>query len=207
MGKTIHLTTPLKKEDVEKLQIDDVVYLSGELYTFMYYSHYADVLELIRAGKPLPEHMNLDGAVAYHTGTIFKRREDGTYDFRGICATTSSKFNATTPEIIREAGIRAVIGKGGMDRNVLNTMQEYGCVYLSVVGGCSAIYQEKVVTVGDEYWPQKSWADNMLRLVVKDFGPCYVAMDAHGNSVYEEISRQAERRRESMYRFLGIDRA
>lgn len=202
MGKTVYLTTPLKKSDVEALQLDDVVYLTGDLYTFMYYNHYSNVLDLIRAGEPLPENMELDGAVAYHTGTIFKRLEDGTYDFRGICATTSSKFNSTTPDIIREAGIRAVIGKGGMDKTVLQTMQDCGCVYLSVAGGCSAIYREKVVTVGNEYWPQKSWADNMLRLVVKEFGPCYVAMDAHGNSIYETIGNQAESKRESIYKFL-----
>ena len=206
MGKTVYLTTPLKKEDVEKLEIDDVVYISGEMYTFMYYNHYENVLDLIRKGEALPENMNLDGAVAYHTGTIFKRLGNGEYDFRGICATTSSKFNAMTPEIIREAGIRAVVGKGGMDKIVLNTMQECGCVYLSVAGGCSAIYREKVVTVGDEYWPQKSWADNMLRLVVKDFGPCYVAMDAHGNSIYETIGRQAEENRNAIFRYLGIDK-
>lgn len=205
MGKTVYLTTPLKKKDVEALQIDDIVYITGDLYTFMYYSHYSNVLDLIRAGKPLPANMNLDGAVAYHTGTIFKRLEDGDYDFRGICATTSCKFNSMTPDIIREAGIRAVIGKGGMDETVLKTMQECGCVYLSVAGGCSAIYQEKVVTIGDEFWPQKSWADNMLRLVVNEFGPCYVAMDAHGNSIYETIAQQAERKKQSIYDFLAND--
>ena len=205
MGRTIYLTTPLTKTDVEELNIDDEVYITGELYTFMYYSHYKNVLDLIRSGEELPDNMNLEGAVAYHTGTIFKRLDDGGYDVRGICATTSSKFNAMTPDIIKEAGIRAVIGKGGMDKRVLETMQECGCVYLSVAGGCSAIYKEKVITVGDEYWPQKSWADNMLRLVVKDFGPCFVTMDAHGNSIYEQIKKQADRTREAIYDYLEIE--
>jgi len=203
MAKTVHLTTPLKKEDILNLEIDDIVYISGDLFTFMYYDHYTKVLDLIRAGEELP--MELEGAVAYHTGTIFRRLEDGSYDFRGICATTSSKFNALTPPIIREAGIRAVVGKGGMDKNVLDTMKECGCVYLNVVGGCSAIYKEKVITVGDEYWPHKSWADNMLRLEVKEFGPMFVTMDAHGNSIYEDIGSLAEENRPLIYKKLGID--
>lgn len=206
MCKTVHLTTPLKKSDVEALQIDDVVYLTGDLYTFMYYDHYNNVLKLIREGKPLPKNMNLEGAVAYHTGTIFRRLGEGKYDFRGVCATTSSKFNALTPPIIREAGIRAVMGKGGMDISVLDTMRECGCVYLSVAGGCSAIYREKVITIGDEYWPQKSWADNMLRLEVCEFGPCFVAMDAHGNSSYENTGSLAEKNRAGIYEYLGIEK-
>lgn len=204
MGRVYYLTTPLKKSDIEQLQIDDTVYLRGELYTFMYYNHYENVLQLIREGKPLPENMNLDGAVAYHTGTIFKRLGNGNYDFRGICATTSCKFNEQTPPLIREAGIRAVMGKGGMDKTVLDTMRECGCVYLSVAGGCSAIYKEKVITVKDEYWPQKSWADNMLKLEVKDFGPCIVTMDAHGNSIYEDIGSNAEKNKQEIYKYLGI---
>lgn len=203
MANIVHLKTPLKKEDVAGLKIDDIVYISGDLYTFMYYDHYTNVLDLIEAGKKPP--MELEGAVAYHTGTIFRRRDDGSYDFRGICATTSSKFNALTPPIIEKAGVRAVIGKGGMDKNVLDTMQKCGCVYLNVVGGCSAIYKEKVITVGDEYWPHKSWADNMLRLEVEEFGPLFVTMDANGNSIYEDIGNFAEENRPQIYKTLGID--
>ena len=31
MPKTVYLTTPLKKEDIEALEIDDVVYITGDL--------------------------------------------------------------------------------------------------------------------------------------------------------------------------------
>lgn len=204
MSKTVYLTTPLRKEDVEALEIDDVVYLSGEVYTMMYADHFTRITEMIDRGETPP--MALEGAVMYHTGTIFRRREDGSYDFRAIGTTTSSKFNGFVPDFLRKTGMKAVMGKGGMDQNTLEAMQECGCVYLALVGGCSAIYTEKVEELAEEYWPEshKSWADNMLRLKVKNYGPLFVSMDAHGHSIYQNTADDSEKMRPEIYRKLGI---
>ena len=70
--------------------------------------------------------MNLNGGVIYNTGTIWRRTEDGRYDMRALGATTSSKFNQQTPPFIAATGIRAVIGKGGMDQATLDAMKQYG---------------------------------------------------------------------------------
>ena len=98
------------------------------------------------------------------------------------------------------------MGKGGMDQNTLDAMQECGCVYLALVGGCSAIYTEKVEKLEEEYWPEthQSWADNMLRLRVKDYGPMFVAMDAHGNSIFKDTGESAEKMRPEIYRKLSV---
>ena len=93
---TVYLTTPLKKEDIEKLELDDVVYISGDLYTMMYADHFTRIMDMIDAGEKLP--MELEGGVIYNTGTIFRRNDDGTYDFRAIGTTTSSKFNPYTAD-------------------------------------------------------------------------------------------------------------
>ena len=97
------------------------------------------------------------------------------------------------------------LGKGGMDSACLEAMRECGCVYLALAGGCSAIYTGKVDRIEREYWPEshKSWADNMLKLNVTDYGPMFVSMDAHGHSLYEG-GDSAESRREIIYEKLGI---
>lgn len=197
MSKTVTLSTPLSAGDAAALRLDDTVYLSGDLYVMMYAEHFQRVAGLLREGLKPP--MDLSGGVIYHTGTVFRRREDGSRDFLGIGATTSSKFNAYTPEFLELTGVRAVIGKGGMDRACLDAMRCCGCVYLAVAGGCSALYTEKVEGIAEEYWPQKSWADNMLRLRVKDYGPLFVSMDAHGESLYERVAAQAAARRQAIY--------
>ena len=102
--------------------------------------------------------------------------------------------------------MRAVLGKGGMDKNTLDAMRECGCVYLALVGGCSAIYTCKVDRLEREYWPEtcRSWADTLLKLNVTNYGPMFVSMDAHGNSIYESIGDRAEENRGEIYKKLGI---
>jgi len=201
MSKTVYLQMPLTEEQVRSLELDDVVYLSGDAYTMMYLDHFSRLIGMMEAGEPLP--MELRGNAIYNTGTIFRRREDGTYDFRAIGTTTSSKFNADTPAFIRLSGVRAVIGKGGMDEHVLAAMRECGCVYLAAVGGCSAIYTPGV-EIEREYWPQKSWADNQLKLRLTNFGPLFVGMDAHGNSIYANSAHAALEHLPEIYQRLGI---
>lgn len=202
MGKTVYLTTPLDAEKIRSLELDDIVYLSGTVYVMMFDNQFEKLMEPIRRGEPSP--LDLDGGVIYHTGTIYRKREDGTYDFRAIGATTSMKFNAQTPEIIKKTGVRAIIGKGGMNKAVLDAMEECGCVYLSVVGGCSAIYTPQVEDIEKEIWPQKSWSKNVLQLKVDQYGPLFVAMDANGNSVFEQVGNAAETNREEIYKKLQI---
>lgn len=202
MPKTVYLTTPIDEAQIRQLELNDVVYISGSVYVLMFLDQFEKLMAPIREGKLSP--LNLEGGVIYHTGTIFKKNDDGTYDFRAIGATTSSKFNKPTPEIIRKTGVRALIGKGGMSAEVLEAMKECGCAYLSVVGGCSAIYTPHVAEIEEEFWPQKSWSKNGLKLKLDQFGPLFVAMDANGNSVFEEVGDAAKLSRPEIYKKLNI---
>lgn len=201
--KRVYLTTPLLEQDIENLKIDDEVYLSGEIYIMMYADHFNIIMGMLDRGEKPP--MELKGAATYHTGTIFCRTEEGGFDLKAIGATTSSKFNSFTPDFIRKTGIRAVIGKGGMDDNVKKAMKDYGCVYLAIAGGCSAIYTDKVEKIECEYWPQKSWADNMLKIRVREYGPLFVSIDSKGNSIYNMNRITVEKNQKEVYKKLGIE--
>jgi Tartrate dehydratase beta subunit/Fumarate hydratase class I, C-terminal domain len=202
MPKTVHLQTPLAEKDIKNLQLDDVVYLSGDAYSMLYIDHYTLIMDILKKGDPLP--MELRDRVIYNTGVIYRKETDGSYDIRALGTTTSSKYNAYTPEFIKLTGIRAVLGKGGMDAATLAAMKEHGCVYLALAGGCSAIYTPMVGIV-EEYWPELTPIDNQrLRLRLKEFGPLFVAMDANGNSIFEECAETARNTLPAMYRALGI---
>ena len=54
-----HLQTPLKKEDIEKLNAGDVVYISGEVLTARDEAH-ARILEMEEKGEELP--FSLEGS-------------------------------------------------------------------------------------------------------------------------------------------------
>ncbi len=203
MSKTVYLTTPLTEEAVRSLSLDDTVYLSGELICMLYPFHFTKAIDLLKKGEKTPFPL-VDGSAVYHCPAGFRKNADGTFDLRFVGSTTSSKFNAWTPEFLKLSGVRAVIGKGGMDTGVLSALKEHGGVYLAVAGGCSAIYTTGVESLEAEYWPQPSWADNVIRLRIKNFGPLTVAMDAHGHSIYEESGSAAQDNLPSIYEKLGI---
>ena len=203
MGRVIHLTTPISEEQIRDLQLDDEVYLTGEAYGMLYADHYTILLEKLRNGEPLPEGMRLDGGVLWNTGAIW-RHVDGERKLFATCATTSNKYDPYTPEMIKRAGIRAIIGKGGHDEACLEAMKEYGCVYLAISGGCCAVYTPNC-RIADEYEPKSPPTDNQrLKYELHEFGPLFVSMDAHGNSLFRERAEYARSRKPAIYEKLNI---
>ncbi len=203
MPKTVYLNTPISEEEVRGLRLDDEVYLTGEAYTLLYEEHFTRIMDAVGAGEPLP--MRLRNGAVYHTGVLYRKTPEGRFEYRAVGATTSAKYNALTPEFIRLTGIRAMIGKGGMDKATQDALQARGCVYLAIAGGCSAFYAP-LARLEEEFWPELSPLDNQrLKLRLAAFGPLVVAMDAHGNSLYEEAAATTKARRAAICERLGIE--
>jgi len=203
MPKTVHLHTPISEADIRNLWLDDVVYITGDACTMLYDDHFTLIMDMIKAGKPLP--MQMQDSVIYHTGVLYRKKPGGEYDYRAVGATTSSKYNALTPEFIRLTGIRAIIGKGGMDDASLDAMREYGCAYLTVVGGCSAFYGP-FAEVETDFWPELTSLDNQrLKLRLKKFGPLFVGMDTRGNSIFQKNAKLTKSRLAEIYKKLKIN--
>ena len=51
-------------------------------------------------------------------------------------------MNSLEPRFIKEFGVRAIIGKGGMSSEVAETMKVCGCVYLAATGGAGVTLAE-----------------------------------------------------------------
>ncbi len=201
MGRIFHLSTPLSEEDVRQLAIDDQVYLSGDAFCMLYASHYTMLLEAQEKGEPLP--MDLAGKALYNTGVIW-RKENGRNVLYALGTTASYKFNAFGPAMIRRFGVRAMIGKGGMDEATLEAMRECGCVFLAISGGATALFTPKA-EIAEEYLPAVPPLDNQrLRFRLHEFGPLLVTMDAHGHSIYKDAEALGEERKKNIYAALRI---
>ncbi len=201
MSKTVHLQMPLTEQQVRDLELGDEVFLSGDAFCMLYGSHYTLILDALKAGKKPP--MELEGRAIYNTGVIW-RREETENRLYALGTTASYKFNAFGPEFIRRTGIRVIIGKGGMDDATLTAMQECGCVFLAIAGGCTSVFTPKARIV-EEYLPAIPPSDNQrLRFELNEFGPLMVTMDAHGNSLYHETTDKVDSRRQAVYERAGV---
>lgn len=170
------LKTPLNDEDINKLEAGDTVYLTGKIYTARDSAH----KRIIEEGAPV----DLKGVVLFHAGPIIKE-DDGEYEIVAIGPTTSMRMNPYEPEVL-SMGVKAVVGKGGMDDNTQKALEDNNAVFLTAVGGCAALYVNSINKVDNVNWLDLGIPEAIWELDVKRFGPLIVTMDAEGNNLYKK---------------------
>ena len=181
------LKLPLTKDDVLSLHAGDMVSINGRIITGRDKLH-----KYLVDKKPSKKQMpvNLEGTILYHCGPVVKKTSRG-YEIVASGPTTSMRVEMYEPEIIRTYGIRGVMGKGGMGRQTMLALKEYGCVYLQTIGGAAVYLAEKVKRVAG-VWKLEEFgaAEAMWILDVEDF-PAIVTMDTHGRSLHAEIEQSS----------------
>jgi fumarate hydratase subunit beta len=147
---TVHeLALPLTEDQVRKLRVGDLVYLSGDIIMTAGMPTHQRMLDFIERQEPLP--LDLNGQVLLQFGG-YQREVDGKMEVVYINPTTSTRFNPYMPSLIRGCQLRAVGGKGGLDAASARAMQEVGCVYLSFPGGGCTLYSNAIREVVAVEW-------------------------------------------------------
>jgi len=203
MGDTIKLALPLTEEKVRTLSAGDFVTLDGEIVITAGLPTHHRIIEHIDAGKALP--IDISAGTFFHLGS-YSRDRDGAFEVLYMNPTTSTRFNPLMPKIIRHFGLRAVGGKGGLDRQCADTMKEVGCVYLSFLGGGSPLLSDAIKEVVAVAWEDLVAHYRLVKLRVEDLGPLVVAIDSHGNSLYDQLQDKAHARLSSILQDLAVDR-
>ena len=121
-----------------------------------------------------------------------EKREDG-WAVVSAGPTTSVRENPYEPAFIKSSGVRIIIGKGGMDDATLAAMKKCGCVYVQAVGGAGALYAASVKKVaGVDLLDKFGAAEACWHFEVEGFRGV-VAMDAHGNSLFDKVASAADK--------------
>ncbi|NPA62942.1 MAG: fumarate hydratase [Methanococci archaeon] len=176
----------MKKSDVKKLKVGDIVYLSGKIYTARDEAH-LKIIEMVKNNEKLP--FDLKEGIIYHAGPIMRKCGDK-WTCVSIGPTTSARMNNIEEEFIKLTGISAIVGKGGMKSELLKTFKEFDVVYLSAPGGCAALLANCIKEVVNVYFLEElGMPEAVWELKVENFGPLIVSMDAHGCSVYENVNK------------------
>ncbi len=173
---------PVQDNDVRKLKIKDIIFLNGILITARDQAH-KRIMELIKSNKSLPESLNqIKGSAIYHCGPIVKE-ENGEYRIISGGPTTSQRMDLLENKVVKQLGIKFIIGKGGM-KNLDTKGNEV--VYLSYTGGCGAIINQKIENVNHVEWKDLGMCEAIWFLKVNQLGPLIVAQDIHGNSLFKK---------------------
>src|SRR5579863_4426093 len=178
-GHEVVLTAPLTEAQMRALKVGDVVLINGEMYTGR------DNVHAYLMKNPPP--VDLNGAVLYHCGPVMLKQGDE-WKVKAAGPTTSIREEPYQAHVIKNYGVRAVIGKGGMGAKTLAALKEAGAVYLNGIGGAAQYYARTVERVLDVHLMEFGIPEAMWHLRVKNFA-AIVTMDAHGNSLHADVEK------------------
>ncbi len=158
-------------------------------------------LEYVEESRAIP--VDLEGGVLFHCGPLVVKRNG--WELIAAGPTTSARMNGLEPRFIEASGVRGIIGKGGMSRPTVNAMKEHGCVYFSMTGGAAVLAAEGIKKVEGVEWLDLGVPEALWILEVENLGPLTVAIDAHGNSLYEGVEREVENKLPEIRKKLGLE--
>ena len=178
----INLSFPFTEEKIRALKVGDEVLISGVIHTGRDAVH-----KYLHEGGKLPAGVSLRDGILYHCGPVVMKQADGSWKATAAGPTTSIREEPYEWQVIRDCGLRGIIGKGGMGDKTLAACREYGCVYLHAVGGAAQVLAERIIKVRNVFMMEKFGAPEAIwEFEVKDF-PAVVTIDSHGNSLHAEI--------------------
>ena len=179
--KTVQLALPATRADLAKLEIGNVVYLSGRVHT-------------AREGvykRAVEDRANVPGDIgtaSFHCSPAASVNPDGTFNMGAVTATASFRFAKWLDGWFGISGCNVIIGKGGMTSDIYKkSFVPHGAIYLTTVGyGTGALLGRGIKKVVAAHWLEEvGIAQAIWVLDVENFGPFLVESDLKGNSLFE----------------------
>ena len=191
------LRTLISEQEIRRLRVGDLVFVDGLVVTLRDAGH-RRAIEYLRSGKRLP--IDLAGLVLYHMGPVVRMSEGG-WKIVAAGPTTSARLEVYEPELIEKAGVRLIVGKGGMGAKTTEACKRFGAAYAIYPGGAGALAAEAIEGVKMVEWLDLGIPEAMWVLRVRNFGPLMIMIDSTGRNFYEERRRIVE---ENMGRTAGF---
>ena len=191
------LKTPLNEADVRQLHVGDSVLLDGIVFG-------------VRDGnliRVFDQHVappcDWRGAALLHTAPNVRKIGPGKYEPVSVGTTTSMRMDRFTEGLLRDFGVRAILGKGGLSQQSAVLMQKYGAVYLSVTGGAAALQTLQIEEIENVYW-EELMPECIWQIRFNGLGPMTVGIDAHGGNLQNEVQQQAQQKTAELLRKMGV---
>ena len=185
------MSFPATEEEIRKLHAGDLVTVDGHVIGIRDRSH----IRIFDEGVEPP--MDLRGAFLLHTAPGVRKLGPGRYEKVSIGTTTSARMVRFTEPLGERYGVRAICGKGGFPDDAIEPMHRLGMVYFAIVGGAAALETTQIEEIEEVAW-EELMPECLWKFRVKDFGPLWVGIDSHGNSLFHDVQEDAKKRLEDL---------
>jgi L(+)-tartrate dehydratase beta subunit len=195
---TVELDLPAGTEDLRRLELGNIVYLNGRVFT----AREGVYKRAIEDGAGMPASSEALGRVNFHCSPAATINADGTRKLGAVSATASFRFVKWFDAWFKLSGCNIIIGKGGMtSADYRRLFVPNGAIYLTTVGyGTGALLGRGIRNVIDVHWVEElGMAQAVWVFDVKRFGPFIVESDLDGNSLFERENAKIAGNIERLY--------
>ena len=188
---------PLTEADVRQLRVGDSVLIDGIVFGV----RDANLLRVF--DKKVPPPVDWHGAALLHTAPNVRKTAEGKYVPVCVGTTTSMRMDRFTEGLLRDYGVRAILGKGGLSARSAELMAQYGACYLSVTGGAAALETLQIEELEKVYW-EDLMPECIFQFRFRGLGPLTVGIDTYGGNLQLEVQQQAQQRTAELLQKLGV---
>ncbi len=196
-----YLETPVDPEDIKKIKIGDIVYITGIIITARDEAH-LKALDLHEAGEEPP--VDFKGKGLFHCGPVMKKEGD---EWTVVAAgpTTSARMEIFQDKFIRAFHPAVIIGKGGMGDRTAKACKEETCIYANFTGGAALLAADRIKKVDDVFWLEELGMPECLWVYKVDkFGPLICTIDTHGDNLIKDVNDKVLENRDKILKDLVV---
>lgn len=196
--RELRLSTTPTDAAIQDLQLGDIVYLDGLLYT----AREGVYKRALEDQANIPMDLPAQSAANFHCSPAARINPDGSFDMGAVTATASFRFAKWLPQWMEKTGAKLIIGKGGMtSKDYKDYFVPNGAVYLSTVGyGTGALLGRGIKSVDAVHWNDElGLAQAMWVIRCENMGPFIVASDLQGQCLFERENAKIAENIEKIY--------
>lgn len=166
----IYLTTPIQEADIARLQVGDVISISGYIYTGRD-AVLPKIVKLIEENKLEEYGIDLQGSIIFHTAV----------SPAGVGPTSSNKLEIESSfPVLSKAGVKLHLGKGALSSNTIQSLDENNAVF-AVIPPVTALLESLTTEREVVAFPELGM-EALHRIKVENYQAIIAA--AHGKSIY-----------------------
>ncbi len=197
-----YLETPIEPEQLEKIRIGDIVYITGIIVTARDEAH-LNALELYKENKETP--VEFKGIGLFHCGPVMQKDDQGEWKVIAAGPTTSARMEMFQDEFIKAFHPGLIIGKGGMGARTAKACKEEKCIYTAFTGGAALLAANRITKVKDVFWLEELGMPECLWVYeVEKFGPLVVTIDTEGNNLTANVNDEVMKNKDEIIKNLVI---
>jgi len=194
-----HLTGPLTDADVEKLNIGDMVYISGEAFTCRsrlqkYIFDEKNILPFSTAGRN----------ILIHNGPIVIK-ENGQWKLVSFMPTSSIRFEKWGAQSVDQWDLKMIVGKTTMGKETAQMMKQKKCVHVSPRSVSPNLWIDSIEVQDVYLYDELGRIEAAWFFKLNELGPFIVDIDTKGKNLFDKLDAVIAENKNNALKDLGID--